>query len=73
LNETIAKFLKNWTNIRRDFHQYPEVGFNLNRTHLKLKELLTKMGAVKVVAKVGLILDINGNILVKIYLMTYST
>ena len=56
------KLIEKWLiDIRRDFHQHPELGFEEFRTSAKIKEYLTQMGLeVHHIAKTGIYADIKG-------------
>jgi len=60
LSDTVAHLTQNLTNIRRDFHMYPEIGFDLNRTHQRIFSLIGHLGNFRTVATTGAILDIQG-------------
>jgi len=60
LNEA-KKIEKELINIRRDFHENPELGFELQRTSTKVKEFLKKEGIeYKETAKTGICAIIKG-------------
>ena len=56
------KLIEKWLiDIRRDFHQHPELGFEEFRTSAKIEEYLTQMGLeVYHIAKTGIYADIKG-------------
>ena len=56
------KLIEKWLiDIRRDFHQHPELGFEEFRTSAKIEEYLTQMGLeVHHIAKTGIYADIKG-------------
>lgn len=60
--ENIIKDMETWLiNIRRDFHQYPELGYEEFRTSQKIKEYLLEMGITShAIAQTGIYADIKG-------------
>jgi len=64
LDEAVARITPNMTKLRREFHMYPEIGFDLNRTHDRLWDILSTLDAanfhLRTAAETGLLLDIDG-------------
>ena len=61
INQQIEAYKQYIIDMRRDFHMYPEVAFQENRTSQRLKEELEKMGLEAVsIAKTGVIATIEG-------------
>ncbi|MGL4563495.1 MAG: M20 metallopeptidase family protein [Brevinema sp.] len=61
LNEPLKQLHPWLVAIRRDFHQYPELGFEEHRTSQKIQEYLSDMGLIaRSIAKTGVIADIPG-------------
>ncbi|MGL5956652.1 MAG: M20 metallopeptidase family protein [Brevinema sp.] len=54
--------IKQWLiDVRRDFHQYPELGYEEYRTSKKIKEYLESFGLIpKSIVKTGVVADIVG-------------
>ncbi|HOJ89131.1 MAG TPA: amidohydrolase [Pseudothermotoga sp.] len=61
-NQEVFSFKDELIALRRDFHMYPEVGFELHRTSKLVQEYLENLGLeVKRIAKTGVVALLRGN------------